>query len=181
MTIALIKEKEQHDLLPLIYSYGGKTMKKALAITALVTVIGLTGLSQASAYMGQGGMRGHGGCNGSAIGMRAPTNMDEETKAKFNVFFQDTQELRKSIAVKRAQKRALMRTSEPNIEKVGELAGELFDLRSSMRTKAEAAGLGDIIGKQRGCGNCDGQGSRQGRRSMMKGKGMGRGQGPSFE
>ena len=144
-------------------------MKKTLVITALATVIGLTGLYQASAYKGYGDMKG-GGCNGSAMGMQMPAQIDEATKAKLDVFLQDTQNLRKSIVVKRAQKRALMNSEEPDIKRVGELTGELFDLRVSMRTKAEAAGLGDIIGKKRGCGKCESPGAHHGRKGMMKGK-----------
>ncbi|HIP82627.1 MAG TPA: hypothetical protein EYH19_03475 [Desulfocapsa sulfexigens] len=154
-------------------------MKKVLAITALVSIIGLTGFYQASAYRGHGGMRGHNGCNGQAMGMQVPAQMDEATKTKFDVFFKDTQDLRKSIVVKSAQKRALMNSKEPNIEKVSELAGELFDLRVSMRAKAEAAGLGDVIGQRRGCGNCDGPGFHHGRKGMVRGKGMQGGQVPA--
>jgi hypothetical protein len=144
-------------------------MKKTLVITALASVIGLTGFYQASAYKGSGGMRGC-GCNEPAMGMQVSAQMDEATKAKFDVFYQDTQNLRKSIAVKRAQKRALMNSEEPDIRKVGELTGELFDLRVSMRTKAEAAGLGDIIGKKRSCGKHDSPGFHHGSKEMTKGK-----------
>ncbi len=153
-------------------------MKKTLVITALATVIGLTGLYQASAYKGYGDMKG-GGCNGSAMGMQMPAQIDEATKAKLDVFFQDTQNLRKSIVVKRAQKRALMNSEEPDIKRVGELTGELFDLHVSMRTKAEAAGLGDIIGQRCGYGKCDGPSSHHGRRGMMGGQGMPGGQVPA--
>ena len=123
-------------------------MKKTIMVTALVSIIGLTGLYQASAYMG---MRGDSGCNGSPLGMAATAQMDEATKAKFDVFFKDTLELRKEIVVKRAEKKALMHAEEPDAKKVGKIAGELFDLRNSMRTKAEAAGLGDYIGMRGGC------------------------------
>ncbi len=156
-------------------------MKKVLAITALVSIIGLTGLYQASAYMGMGpgDMRGRGGCNGQAMGMHhATSQMDEATKAKFDVFFKDTQELRKSIVVKRAEKRALMLNEEPDAKKVGEVTGELFDLRSSMHAKAEEAGLGDYIGMGRDCRQNAGPGSHHGRKGMVKGKGMNRGQAP---
>ena len=158
-------------------------MKKAIAITALVSIIGLTGLYQASAYMGMGpgDMRSRGGCNGQAMGMHhATAQMDEATKAKFDVFFKDTQDLRKSIVIKHAEKRALMLNEEPDAKKVGKLAGELFDLRSSMHAKAKEAGLGDVMGMGRDCGQNDGQGYHHGRKGMMKGKGMNRGQAPAM-
>jgi len=156
-------------------------MKKALAITALVSVIGLTGLYQASAYPGHGGMKGHGGCNGSGMGMPATAQMDDATKVKFDKFFKDNQELRKSIVVKRAEKKALMHNDEPDASKVAEVTGELFDLRTSMHAKAEAAGLGDVIGMGRGSKNCGGQGYHHGQKGMKNGKGMHGGQGPAAQ
>ncbi len=141
-------------------------MKKAITITALVAIIGFTGVYQASAYMG------HGGCNGSEMGMRGNAELDDATKAKLEAFFVDTQGLRKNMAMKRAEKRALMNNDEPDAKKVGELTGELFDLRSTMHAKAQAAGLGDVIGKGRGCGKkCDGAGnSSRGCNGNGKGK-----------
>ena len=156
-------------------------MKKALAITALVSIIGLTGLYQASARMGMGhvDMRSGGGCNGQAMGMHhATAQMDEATKEKFDVFFKDTQELRKSIVVKRAEKRALMLNEEPDAKKVGEVAGELFDLRTSMHAKAEEAGLSDYIGKGRDCRK-DYASRHHGRSGKGMGKGMNRAQVPA--
>ena len=157
-------------------------MKKALAITALVSIIGLTGIYQASAYMGMGpgDMRSRGGCNGQAMGMHhATAQMDEATKVKFDAFFKDTQELRKSIVVKRAEKRALMLNDEPDAKKVGEVTGELFDLRTSMLAKAEEAGLGDYIGKGRDCRQNNASGYHHGRSGKVKGKGMNKAQVPA--
>lgn len=150
----------------LILFYGDEEkMKKIIAVTALVSIIGLTGLYQASAYMG---MRGEGCCNGPYSGMAAVTaQMDEATKAKFNAFFKDTQQLRKEIVMKSAEKRAHMRSEEPDAEKVGELAGELFDLRIAMHAKAEAAGLGEYIGMRGGCGKNGGRQFYHGRKGMM--------------
>jgi len=157
-------------------------MKKILAITAVASVIGLTGFYQASAYMGmgQGEMGGKGGCSGHAMRMHhATADMDEATKAKFDTFFKETQDLRKSIVVKRAEKNALMKNEKPDAKKVGELAGELFDLRMSMHAKAEAAGLHDVMGMGRDCNQKDGSEFHHGRKGMMKGKGMNKGQGPA--
>lgn len=150
-------------------------MKKAIAITVLASVIGLTGLYQASAYMGQGGMKGKGGCPGQGNGYRATAQMDDATKVKFEAFFKDTQELRKNIAVKRAEKRAMMRNEEPDAKKIGAITGELFDLRASMQAKAEAAGLKDVIGQGRGCRGGDASGAFNcGRQGKNKAKGQGK-------
>ncbi|HID69333.1 MAG TPA: periplasmic heavy metal sensor [Desulfobacterales bacterium] len=151
-------------------------MKKAIAITAMAAIIGLTGMYQASANRGQGmmgGMMGGGGEGCPGAGMYAATaQMDEATKAKFETFFNDTQALRKKMVVKRAEKRAYMRSTNPDPAAIGKLAGELFDLRASMRAKAKAAGLGDFIGRGHGMQNCDGHGAHHGGRGMMKGHGM---------
>ncbi len=144
-------------------------MKKAIAVTALVTIIGLTGMYQASANCGHGGMRGNGDVNCPGGRAYATAKMDDATKAKFEAFFQDTQALRKDIVIKRAEKRALMSSDNPDAAEVGKLAGELFDLRASMHAKAEEAGLGDIIGKGPGFRNCDGPDYHHGRKGM-KGK-----------
>ena len=157
-------------------------MKKAIAVTAMASIIGLTGFYQASAYMGMGHgeMGDSGACNGQAMMMHHKTSqMDEATKEKFDAFFKDTQQLRKSIVVKRAEKRALMMNDSPDAKKVGALAGELFDLRMSMHAKAEAAGLHDAMEMDRDCSQNYGPGSHHDRKGMMKGKGMNRGQGPA--
>jgi len=147
-------------------------MKKALAITTMAAIIGLTGMYQASANRGYGMMGGGGeGCQGA--GMYAATaRMDEATKAKFDTFFNDTQALRKQMVVKQAEKRAYMLSDNPDPAAIGKLAGELFDLRASMRAKAKAAGLDDFVGRRHGMQNCDGSGSHHGGMGMMKGHGM---------
>ncbi len=149
-------------------------MKKAIAITAMAAMIGLTGMYQASANRGNGmmgGMMGSEGCQGA--GMYAATaQMDEATKAKFDTFFNDTQALRKKMVVKRAEKRAYMLSNNPDPAAIGKLAGELFDLHASMRAKAKAAGLDNFIGRGHGMQNCDGPRLHHGGKGMMKGHGM---------
>jgi zinc resistance-associated protein len=152
-----------------IQFHGDETMKKTIVATALVLIVGLTGLYQAAAYMSMGG---EGGCRGHHTGMAGTAQMDEATKAKYKAFLKDTQELRKKIAVKRAEKRALMRSENPDVEKVGEVTGELFDLRTSMSEKAEAAGLSDYIGMRGGWGKKSGSEFHHGQKGMMKGQEM---------
>ena len=146
-------------------------MKKAIAVTALVTIIGLTGMYQASAKCGHAGMRGNGDVNCPGGRMDAIAQMDEATKVKFDAFVKDTQALRKDIAVKRAEKRALMRADNPDAAAVGKLAGELFDLRASMHVKAQEVGLGDVVGRGPGFRNCGGPGFYHGSKGMSD-KGM---------
>lgn len=154
-------------------------MKKGIAVTALVTIIGLTGMYQASANWGHGGMRGVGEENCPGGRMHATAQMDEATKAKFDVFFEETQSLRKDMAIKRAEKRALMQSENPDTAVAGKLAGELFDLRSSIHAKAKEAGIADFMGRGHGYRDCDGPGSHHGRKGMVKGQGMRGNQGPA--
>jgi hypothetical protein len=64
-----------------------------------------------------------------------------EQHAKIEKFLTDTQGLRKQMFIKRAEERALMHSRTPNAEAVAQAAGELFDLRTKIHEKAEAAGL----------------------------------------
>ncbi|MCF8056859.1 MAG: periplasmic heavy metal sensor [Desulfocapsa sp.] len=143
-------------------------MKKAIAITALVTVMGLTGMNQAIANWGPGGMGGPGGCGGA--GMQARAEMDDATKAKFDTFLTDNQATRKEIMIKQAEKRALMHAENPDAKQVSQLTGEIFDLRATMHAKAKEAGLEKYMGMGQGCGNCDGPRGHHGRKGMMRGE-----------
>lgn len=148
-------------------------MKKAIAVTALVTIMGLTVISQASANCRGQGMRGHGGFGGyGGPGMAVMADMDEATKAKLETFLSDTKETRKEIRVKQAEKRALMHAETPDAKEVGRLTGELFELRNTMHGKAKASGLEQYMGRGQNCGKCDGAGPGQGRKGMNKGKGQ---------
>ena len=75
--------------------------------------------------------------------------MDEETKAKYDAFMTDTVELRKEIAVKRAEKRAVMRSQNPDPDQAAQLTRELLELRAQMMAKADEAGVD--FGPGRGC------------------------------
>ncbi len=152
-------------------------MKKAIAITVLASVIGLTGMYQAAAKCSQGGMKGPGGCPGAM--MQAKADMDEATRTKFDAFLTENQAVRKEIGMKQAEKRALMHGENPDAEKVARLTGELFDLRATMHAKAKEAGLEKYMGMGQGRGNCDRQSNHHGRKGMMKGQGKMGGQGPA--
>ncbi len=148
-------------------------MKKAIAITALVTIVGLTGMNQAFAFKGQGGMGGSGGCGGP--GMQARAEMDEATKAKFEAFLTENQATRKEMKMKQSEKRALMHAENPDAKQISQLTGEIFDLRATMHAKAKEAGLEKYIGMGmgKGCGNCDGPRGHHGNKGMMRGQGQG--------
>lgn len=115
-------------------------MKKQIVAIALIST--LTMATAATANWGKGG-RGYGDCpkpQGQYM------QLDQETKAKIKQFMVDNQAIRKEMAMKQAEKRALMRGDNPNPQVVAKITGELFDLRTQMREKAEVAGVDQYVG-----------------------------------
>lgn len=147
-------------------------MKKQLL--ALTLILGLAMTTAASADWGRGG-RGYGGGNCSQMqGQMGQGPMfqqlDQETQNKIKQFFKDTQPLHKEMAMKRAEKRAIMNSDNPDPKAAAKIAGEMFDLRTTIREKAELAGVDQYIGP--------GRMGRKGRPCRMGGMGMsGYGQG----
>lgn len=143
-------------------------MKKQ--IVALALIVGLGMATAASADWGRG-YRGYGDClqgTGQMMAWQARgqfQQLDQATQDKITQFFKDTRPLRKEMAMKRAEKKALMRSDNPDAQAVARLTGELFDLRVSMQDKAEEAGVEQYVGP--------------GRMGYM-GHGRGRGQGPGM-
>jgi zinc resistance-associated protein len=125
-------------------------MKKALVVTALVVGMGLFGLQYASANPGMGG--------GSMKGGPAYSQLDSASKAKLDKFYNETQDLRKQMVMKRAEERAVLSSTNPDPATAAKLAGEIFDLRTAIQAKAEAAGVQGLMG----CGSCQGPGRGMG-------------------
>ena len=151
-----------------------KTRKIILAVTA-ITAMSLAGIQLATASPGP--MQGKG--PGPGPGYQKPCYMqeqqlDEETIKARDALLSETVELRKKMAQKRAEKRALMKSDNPDPAKAAALAGEIFDIREQLRTKATAAGvpMQMLMGKGRmgdrermSCdGRCQGHGSKRGYR-----------------
>lgn len=134
-------------------------MKKALIVAALVVGMGVVGLQQASANRGESGRQPMAGPQYSQL--------DAASKAKLDKFYNETQDLRKQMVMKRAEERALMHSTNPDSAKAAKLAGEIFDLRATLHSKAEAAGVQGLMG----FGGCQGPGM---------GMGMGMGMGPYY-
>jgi len=122
-------------------------MKKVLIATLLATGLGFVGIQQASGHPSGGPGYGNPGMGGSfgrsGIGCQEP---DQQTKEKIKAFMTDNKTLRKEMAVKQAVRRAIMMSENPDPEAAAKIAGELFDLRQAMKTKAETAGIGGFIG-----------------------------------
>lgn len=121
-------------------------MKKSLVVAALVVSMGFIGLQQASASRGMAAGQGMGGSNYGQL--------DAASKAKFDKFYKETQDLRKQMVMKRAEERALMHSTNPDAAKAAKLAGEIFDLRVAIHAKAEATGVQGLMGY----GACQGPG-----------------------
>lgn len=145
---------------------------------------GIVAAGAASANWGQRGGWGNGGygnCPCGAAGGPAVQQVDPAIQEKMDKFFTDTQDLRKQMAVKQAEKAALLRGDNPDAAAVSALTGELFDLRLEMKEKAEAAGVDQYLGPRGGggFGGQDGRGFRgKGRHQggmMGYGQGMGGG------
>lgn len=142
-------------------------IKKKAVIFVLAAGLAMTGIQQASAR-GWGGGYG-GGCGGgyaadcpwAGSGPNAQV-MDEATRAKVDAFRADTVELRKQMVMKRAEKRALMSSQNPDPAAVAKVEGELFDLRQTMQTKAQEAGV-PVMGGPRGSRGMGGKGGFGGR------------------
>lgn len=136
-------------------------MKKQIIALALIS--GLTMTSVASAHWGKGNHgQGGGGCQ--QMQAQKIANLDQETKDKIKQFFKDNKSLVKQMVMKRAEKKALMRSDSPDPAVASTLAGEIFDLRISLKEKAEEAGVEQYVGMGRmGMGGFDGHGGRGGR------------------
>ncbi|KAF0188927.1 MAG: hypothetical protein FD168_1146 [Desulfobulbaceae bacterium] len=139
-------------------------MKKVFVITALVAGLGFFGFQQASANRGMGGGCGMGG--GYGMGQGCPkgqpcyTQLDATSKEKVDKYFNETKDLRKQMVMKHAEELAVLRSDNPDPSKAAKLAGEIFDLRLTMETKADAAGVSGLLN----CGNFDGPGQGMGPR-----------------
>lgn len=110
------------------------SMKKYLAVAALVGALGFTTISMADARGYYGSGPGYCGGGGRYCDNWSNTEQDD---AKGSAFFEETKELRKEIVVKKSELEALMLQDNPDEKKVAKLTGELFDLQNTMEEKAE--------------------------------------------
>ncbi|MBE0583103.1 MAG: periplasmic heavy metal sensor [Desulfofustis sp.] len=136
-------------------------MKKKIAIAVLITGLGLAGINQA--FAGWGARSGY--CpNAQGAGYN---QLDPAVQEKVDAFFTANQDLRKALVMKRAEHHALMRSDNPDPAAASQVAGELFDLQTSMQQKAVEAGVAQYLGPMGGgfgMGDC---------RPGMRGPGMG--------
>ena len=149
-------------------------MKKKIVIVAVVASLGVGAISQA---YGGWGNRGAAYNNCPMIQNGQVGQLDPALQEKRDKFFADTQEIRKEMAMKQAEKQALLRNDNPDPQAVSKISGELFDLRATMRQKAEEAGIPAAFGPMAGRGGFTPGMYGRGFDADMDGRGNGPGMG----
>ena len=139
------------------------TKKKIILSVALVSAIMVAGIQSAGASPWEGGPNKWSGspCNQcDQSESRGQLQLDEKSIEARDAFRSETVALRKEIATKKSEKRALMLNENPDAKRVAQLTGEIFDLREQMHTKAKEKGISNI-GYGRGTGQrCGGPGPK---------------------
>ena len=98
--------------------------------------------------------------------------MDPDMQKAHEKFLGDTVAIRKQLVEKTATMKALSKAQAPEVTKISQLAGEVFDLREQLRVKAKEAGLPMGMGMGMGMGDadsmpCQGMGGMGGKHHMM--------------
>lgn len=144
-------------------------MRKKIAVIVLVTGLGFAAVQQASASWGNSNRGGANCSNCPQQQMYQNTQLDQATLDKIDKFYTDNMDLKRSMVVKNAELRALMRSENPDATKVADLTGEVFDLRVSLQEKAKEAGVDQYINMGQRGGKGGKGGKRGGQQGMMQG------------
>jgi zinc resistance-associated protein len=145
--------------------------KKIVLGLALIGAVALVGIQTAGAgprggnFYGMGGPQGPGYCTGYGYNNQ---QLSQESQKARDTFMKDTVALRKDMATRMAEKRALMISENPDAARVAQLTSEIFDIREQLRTKADESGLTNVGLMGMGMGSGRGPG-------MGMGRGHGRG------
>jgi zinc resistance-associated protein len=117
---------------------SARSTKKIMVATALTSLLALSGVHSVTASPGTKtpAMQP---CPRQA--QAAAWQADPATIKARTAFMNETRNLRKAVAEKRAAMRAIMNSENPDPAKTSKIAGEIFDLREQIRAKAVAAGL----------------------------------------
>lgn len=121
---------------------GANNMKKVIVSAVLISGLAAAGIASAN-YYGHGGNGWH---NNPGHGYTATQQIDPAIQGELDKFYQETQDLRKEIAIKQTEKRALLQSSNPDPKEVSRVTGELFDLHNEIVQIAKAAGVDNYIG-----------------------------------
>lgn len=68
-------------------------------------------------------------------------NVDPQMMTKISTFKTENAELRRQLSIKKDVKRAMMQSSNPSVEKIATLTGEIFDIQTALQEKAKIAGI----------------------------------------
>jgi hypothetical protein len=147
-------------------------MNKQTHWLVVLAVIGSLGLVTVQSVAARGWGKGQGeyGCRNYA----QAEQLDEKTVADREKFQAENQKTIRQLVTRKAELRALYQQENPDVKRVGELSGEVFDLRNVLHQKADEAGLPGPMLRNTQCdgSGCEGQGfSGPGKR----GRGYGRG------
>ena len=123
-------------------------MKKQIIAVVMITGLILVGTASAKRGYGNGGCEQYSNNRGGMMYQQ----LDQATQDKIAQFRDDNQALRKEIVMKRAEKRAMLNSTNPDPAAAAKIAGELFDLRAGMRAKAQEAGVDQYMNR-RGMGS----------------------------
>lgn len=110
-------------------------MKKLIIAVAVAGLLGFAGIQIASAHGGYVRDGGYGYCGEYYDG---DNRKDNATLEKFR---SETNDIRKSIVVKKSELRALLRQDNPDEKRVAQLSGEVFDLETELNEKATDKGI----------------------------------------
>ncbi|MBM9537145.1 hypothetical protein [Desulfobulbus alkaliphilus] len=109
------------------------TSRKKIVLAAILTSgLALAITQSAIAQPGFQGQRGQHPCL---------MQMDPVAQKARDRFLDETMETRKQLAEKNAVMRALMNAGTPDTAQASQIAGELFELRETLRLKAQETGL----------------------------------------
>lgn len=119
----------------------------AIGAAALISMAGITTVDAEAGWPGKS--PGSGYC-GNCIRQGEQSLSPEAVQAR-EEFMVETAGLRKQLAVKQAELRALMAQTNPDEKKVAAATGEAYDLRNTLRQKARERGIESEFGLQE-CG-----------------------------
>ncbi len=109
-------------------------MKKLIIVVAVVGLLG-AGIQIASAHGGYSRGDDYGYCGQYYAGD------NPEADAALEKFRAETNDLRKSLVVKRSELRALLQQDNPDEKRAAQLSGEIFDLETELNKKATEKGV----------------------------------------
>jgi len=154
--------REQRQEMMKSSGFMGRNMAGAPTFTQLdrdsdsmVTEEELTAMQQEGRWANRGIGRGHHGAGYNKQGNMMPRYqaMDDADKEKYDAFFATTTDLRNEIMIKRAEKQALMRSTNPDPDQAAQLTRDLIELRGQMMAQAEEAGVEMGQGRAHGYGH----------------------------